>query len=46
MAPERVAHGRTKGLVYIQLREAIKEAKPNCEAFPDGMAVRVDDFTV
>ena len=42
MAPERAAHGRMKGRMYARLAEAIRTAKPGCEAFPDGMAVRVD----
>jgi Uma2 family endonuclease len=45
MAPERAAHGRMKGLIYTRLLEAIREASLACEAFPDGMAVRVDDTT-
>jgi Uma2 family endonuclease len=46
MAPERVAHGRTKGRFYARLVTAIEAASLPCEAFPDGMAVRVDTDTM
>jgi Uma2 family endonuclease len=46
MAPERVAHGRMKGRVFNRLAEAIRVAGVGCEAFPDGMTVRVDADTV
>lgn len=46
MAPERAAHGRTKGLMYTRLVEAIRMANARCEVFPDGMVVRVDAGTV
>ena len=46
MAPERIGHARVKGEVYANLREAIKRAGLQCEVFPDGMAVRVDEHTV
>lgn len=46
MAPERAAHGRMKGRMYIRLVEAIRAANVACEAFPDGMAVRVDADTI
>ena len=46
MAPERVGHARLKGRVYEALVQAIRAAAAPCEAFPDGMAVRVDADTV
>jgi Uma2 family endonuclease len=46
MAPERVVHGRMKGRMYARLAEAIRAANLSCEAFPDGMAVRVDANTI
>jgi Uma2 family endonuclease len=46
MAPERAAHARTKGNVYAALRAALAAGDGGCEAFPDGMAVRIDASTV
>lgn len=46
MAPERAAHGRMKGRMYARLAEAIRTADARCEAFPDGMVVRVDADTL
>ncbi len=46
MAPERAAHGRMKGRMYNRLVEAIQMASARCEAFPDGMSVRVDAVTL
>ncbi len=46
MAPERAVHGRMKGRMYVCLMEAIRTAKLPCEAFPDGMTVRVDADTI
>jgi Uma2 family endonuclease len=46
MAPERVVHGRMKGRMYARLAEAIRAANLSWEAFPDGMAVRVDANTI
>jgi Uma2 family endonuclease len=45
MAPERVAHARTKSRIWRLLAEAIEKAGLSCEALPDGMAVRVDAET-
>ena len=42
MAPERVAHARIKGQVYARLSDAIRAAGLPCEAFVDGLSVRVD----
>lgn len=42
---ERAAHNRVKGAVYLALVEAVKRAGVDCEALPDGMAVRIDDHT-
>ena len=46
IAPERAAHGRMKGRMYIRLIEAIRGAKLPCEAFLDGISVRVDANTL
>jgi Uma2 family endonuclease len=46
MAPERAAHAIVKGNVYVALRSAAGARGLACRAFPDGMAVRVDDNTV
>ena len=46
MAPERVAHVRIKGQVYARLSDAIRAAGLSCEAFVDGLSVRVDADTV
>ena len=46
MAPERAAHARTKGRFHTRLDAAIQTANLPCEAFPDGMAVRVDANTI
>lgn len=46
MAPERATDGRMKGRMFARLDEAIQAAKLNCEAFVDGMAVRVDASTL
>jgi len=45
MTPERAAHARTKGRIYWRLAEAIEASGLACEAYPDGMAVEVDDNT-
>ena len=46
MAPERAAHARWKHRVCAALTEAIPVAGLQCEAFPDGMSVRVGADTV
>ena len=46
MAPERAAHARAKLAVARALGDAIRDGNLPCEAFTDGMAVRVDDATV
>jgi Uma2 family endonuclease len=46
MAPERAAHSRMKGRIHMRLEAAISAANLPCEAFPDGMTVRVDASTV
>jgi Uma2 family endonuclease len=46
MAPERARHARAKGRVYRALGDAIARAGRDCEAFTDGMSVRIDDLTV
>ena len=46
MASERATHARVKYAVTRAFERAIEEARLPCEAFVDGMAVRVDDKTV
>jgi Uma2 family endonuclease len=46
MAPERAGHARVKTEVLVAFRSAIAAAGIECEAFGDGMAVRIDDSTV
>jgi Uma2 family endonuclease len=46
MAPERASHAATKGNAYVALRNAIAARGLACQAFPDGMSVRIDDRTV
>jgi Uma2 family endonuclease len=46
MAPERAGHARFKHRVCEALWQAIRAAAAPCEAFPDGMSVRVDADTV
>ena len=43
MSPEQAVHARTKGAVYAALVSGIKAAALACEAFPDGMTVRISD---
>ena len=45
MAPERVAHNRIKGSVYLALRRAVEAAGLPCEVMTDGVTVRVDNHT-
>jgi Uma2 family endonuclease len=46
MAPECAAHARVKHRICEDLSQAIRAAELSCEAFPDGMSVRVDADTV
>jgi Uma2 family endonuclease len=46
MAPERVGHARAKRNVLIAFDSALSSAGLDCEAFGDGMAVRIDESTV
>lgn len=46
MAPERARHARVKTEVLVAFRSALAEARLECEAFADGMAVRIDESTV
>ncbi len=45
MAPERALHARVKANVWSALRDAIADAGLACEAFPDGITVRVSEDT-
>ena len=46
MAPERAGHARAKVAVFDALRAAVAAAGQPCEAFIDGIAVRIDEATV
>lgn len=43
MAAERVRHTRTKALIWAELRRAVRVAGVPCEAFTDGITVRIDE---
>jgi Uma2 family endonuclease len=45
MSPERVAHGETKGAVFIALTNAVRRAGAPCRAVPDGATVRISADT-
>src|SRR5262249_52748469 len=47
MAPERLAHNRTKAAAWLLLRQGIQADRLPCEVFTDGMTVEIgedDDF--
>jgi Uma2 family endonuclease len=46
MAPERASHATAKLNAVVALRNAIAARDLPCRAFPDGMALRIDDRTV
>ena len=46
MAPERVGHARVKTETLVAFRSALAAGGLGCEAFGDGMAVRIDESTV
>lgn len=46
MAPERAVHARTKARTHRALEDAIIASGLACEAFPDGMTVRISEGTV
>jgi Uma2 family endonuclease len=46
IAPERAAHARVKAAIWRALDDALRAARLPCEAYPDGMAVKVDDSVV
>ncbi|HEY8566341.1 MAG TPA: Uma2 family endonuclease [Beijerinckiaceae bacterium] len=45
MSPEQVLHARTKVAVQTALAAAIEAAGLSCEAFPNGLTVRVNERT-
>ena len=45
MSPERAGHWKTKGAVFIALRDAIRAAGLKCHAVPDGATVRISQGT-
>ena len=46
MAPERSGHALTKARVWRVLDDAVRAGGLGCAAYPDGMAVEVDERTV
>ena len=46
MAPERVRHARSKAQAWRALDEAARRTGLPCEAFVDGLAVRIDETMV
>jgi Uma2 family endonuclease len=45
MAPERAAHARLKAEIWLALRDGIRSRGLPCEALPDGMTVKIDEYT-
>ena len=45
MSPERAGHARAKLGIVSALASAISRAGLDCEAFTDGMTVRIDEST-
>ena len=45
MSPERVAHNRAKGKVYVSLIRAMATAGVRGEVFTDGLTVPIDEHT-
>lgn len=45
MPPERVVHARLKARIWQALDRAIREKGLDCEAFPDGVTIEIDDDT-
>lgn len=45
MAPERAEHARAKAHVWRALDAAIAKAGVPCEAFVDGLTVKIDEYT-
>lgn len=45
MSPERLSHTRIKGAAFTALAEGIKAKRLPCEAFTDGLSVRIDART-
>lgn len=46
MQGERASHARAKGAFYVALADAIRAKNLPCEAFVDGLAVRIDNELV
>lgn len=46
LAPERAEHVRAKARIWRALDEAIRRSEARCEAFVDGLGVRVDETTL
>jgi Uma2 family endonuclease len=45
MSPERAIHARIKANAWSALHNAIHDAGLKCEAFPDGMTIRISENT-
>jgi Uma2 family endonuclease len=46
MSPERLVHAEVKGLFFRRLAEEIERLGLGCSAYPDGVAVRIDEATI
>ena len=46
MAPERLSHTETQGLIYRRLAEALEAAGLSCRAYTEGVSVEIDSDTV
>jgi len=44
LSAETAGHVRVKGLAYRALQDAITRARAPCEAFPEGLTVRIDSM--
>ncbi|MEO0322906.1 MAG: Uma2 family endonuclease [Myxococcota bacterium] len=45
MAPERAGHARMKARLHRSIADALEATGQSCEAFIDGMTVRIDEST-
>jgi Uma2 family endonuclease len=45
MSPERVVHGERKLAVHVALLASVRSRALPCHVLPDGMTVRIDQFT-
>jgi Uma2 family endonuclease len=46
ISPETLRHVRLKNEIWLTLRNALRSAGSSCEAFGDGVGIRIDQHTV